>query len=112
MYAYAFNLLRVIDGDTVEGVVQLGFHVTYTLKARLKGINAPELSTPAGIVSKEYLTKLLAGKVLEVQSTKLAPTDKFGGRYDLMLWASEVGKSQVNVNLAMVDSGNAAKYQD
>jgi len=28
MYAYAFNLLRVIDGDTVEGVVQLGFHVT------------------------------------------------------------------------------------
>lgn len=111
MYAYAFNLLRVIDGDTLEGVAQLGFSVTYTLKARLKGINAPELPTPAGLEAKAYLEKLLAGKVLEVQSTKLAPHDKFGGRYDLTLWASEVGKSQINVNLAMIDAGHAVKYE-
>lgn len=110
MYAYAFNLLRVIDGDTVEGVCQLGFSVTYTLKARLKGINAPELPTPAGIEAKDYLTKLLAGKVLEVQSTKLAPFDKYGGRYNLTVWAADVGKSQINVNMAMVDSGHAVKY--
>lgn len=110
MYAYAFNLIRVIDGDTVEGICQLGFNVTYTLKARLKGINSPELSTPAGVESRDYLQKLLTGKVLEVQTTKLAPVDKFGGRYDLTLWASEIGKSQVNVNLAMVDSGHAVKY--
>jgi endonuclease YncB( thermonuclease family) len=110
MYAYAFNLLRVIDGDTVEGICQLGFNVAYKLKARLKGINAPELSTPAGVEAKEYLERMLTGKVLEVQSTKLAPHDKFGGRYDLTLWASELGKSQINVNLAMIDSGHALKY--
>lgn len=110
MYTYAFDLIRVIDGDTVEGVCQLGFNVAYTLKARLKGINAPEMSTPAGIEAKEYLTKLLAVKILEVQSNKLSPTDKFGGRYDLTLWASELGKSSVNVNQAMIDSGHAVKY--
>lgn len=110
MYAYAFNLIRVIDGDTLEGIVQLGFNVTYTLKARLKGINSPEISTPAGVEAKDYLTKLLAGKILEVQSTKLTPTDKFGGRYDLTVWAADLGKSQINVNLAMVDSGHAVKY--
>lgn len=112
MYSYAFTLLRVIDGDTVEGICQLGFNVAYKLKARLKGINAPELSTPAGIESRAYLSKMLEGKVLEVQSTKIAPHDKFGGRYDLTLWASEIGKSQINVNIAMVDSGHAVAYKE
>jgi micrococcal nuclease len=42
MYEYKFKFLRVIDGDTVDGVIDLGFNVSLKERVRLYGINAPE----------------------------------------------------------------------
>lgn len=42
MYEYKFKFLRVVDGDTVDGVIDLGFNISLKERVRLYGINAPE----------------------------------------------------------------------
>ena len=42
MYEYKVKFLRVVDGDTVDGVIDLGFNVSLRERVRLYGINAPE----------------------------------------------------------------------
>jgi len=42
MYKYKFTFTRVIDGDTVDGILDLGFGILLKERIRLYGINAPE----------------------------------------------------------------------
>lgn len=42
MYEYRASLVRVVDGDTMELVVDLGFHITHTIMVRLLDIDTPE----------------------------------------------------------------------
>lgn len=42
MYKYKFTFTRVIDGDTVDGILDLGFGISLKERIRLYGINAPE----------------------------------------------------------------------
>jgi len=48
IYTYRAVVSRVIDGDTVEVVIDLGFHITSTLRVRVLGIDAPELFSGDG----------------------------------------------------------------
>jgi len=73
MYEYKFKFCRVIDGDTVDGVIDLGFGVSLKERVRLYGINAPEirlqksiknledrkLEKERGLKAKKRLTELL-----------------------------------------------------
>ena len=45
MYTYKAKLIRVIDGDTIEASVDLGFGLRYQMLIRLHGINTPETRT-------------------------------------------------------------------
>jgi endonuclease YncB( thermonuclease family) len=58
-YQYEAIVTRVIDGDTLVVQVDLGFKVWAEKTLRLARINSPELSTPAGVISREYLNKYL-----------------------------------------------------
>lgn len=60
MYEYAARILRVVDGDTVDAEVDLGFDIRFRMKLRLLGINAPEMRTPEGPLAKLHLEELLA----------------------------------------------------
>ena len=42
MYTYKAEIKRIIDGDTVDLRVDLGFNVWITIRARLLGVNTPE----------------------------------------------------------------------
>jgi len=42
MYEYKFKFSRVIDGDTVDGLIDVGFGISLKERIRLIGINAPE----------------------------------------------------------------------
>lgn len=48
MWTYRAALVRVIDGDTYELDIDLGFHVTMREHVRLLGIDCPEHGTPEG----------------------------------------------------------------
>lgn len=78
MYEYNVKYLRVIDGDTFVGNVDLGFGIFLMEKhVRVMHVNAPEKNTPEGVVAKAFTeqvihnTKNLSIKVFERQ-------DKYG----------------------------------
>lgn len=50
------TIIRVIDGDTIEADLDLGWHITYRAKIRLADINCPEIITPEGRAARDYVT--------------------------------------------------------
>lgn len=50
---------RLVDGDTVRLALDLGWHIQLTDNVRIAHINAPELSTPAGLAARDYAATLL-----------------------------------------------------
>jgi micrococcal nuclease len=52
---------RVVDGDTVDVSADLGFYVWTRVRVRLAGINAPEMNTAGGQISKSQLAALCSG---------------------------------------------------
>ena len=65
MYEYQAELMRVVDGDTIDARIDLGFNVWVKKRIRMSGINAPESRTrdleekQLGIAAKERLQKIL-----------------------------------------------------
>ena len=45
MYEYRCEVTRVVDGDTVDAIIDLGFDVSYKSRVRLYGIDTPESRT-------------------------------------------------------------------
>lgn len=45
MYKYMATLSRIIDGDTIEAVIDLGFKIKHKVVLRLNGVDAPERNT-------------------------------------------------------------------
>ena len=58
MIDYKFNgqVIRVIDGDTFDALVDLGFHVITTQRFRMLGIDAPEKGQPGANEATAYLS--------------------------------------------------------
>ena len=102
MYTYAAKLLEVIDGDTVDLFIDLGFGVHVKERCRLYGIDAPEMPTEAGKAAKAYLESLLGAATGElfVATRKMTrkpkeKTDKYG-RYLAVLY---VGADSLDMNV-------------
>lgn len=53
MYQYKFKFTKVIDGDTVDGVIDLGFGILLKERIRLHGIDAPEIRLQKSIKDKK-----------------------------------------------------------
>lgn len=102
MYEYNTKIERVVDGDTVDVFIDLGFEVWHHQRLRLLGIDAAEHNTPFGAVTKEYMKKILEGQSVKIQVTK---PDKYG-RY----LASVFLKSDVSINDQMIKCGLAKPY--
>lgn len=100
MYEYKAIVTRVIDGDTIEAEVDLGFHVKMNLRFRLARINAPELKK-GGDITRAYLITKLLDKEIIIKSFK---TDKYGR------WLAEVFIEGENINDSLVKEGLASKY--
>lgn len=100
------EVLRVIDGDTVELKIDMGNNTFWTDKFRLKGIDAPEMhgeTAVAGIISKGYLERFLAEGIRYVKTHK---EDKFG-RCLVEIYDEGLG---VCVNEQMLIAGHATPY--
>lgn len=89
-YCYYARLIRVVDGDTVELNVDLGFDVHTHIKVRLDGYNAPELHGPnrdQALIASKQLDDLLAGKNLMIKTNQKF-TRSFA-RYVAKIYAAE-----------------------
>ena len=109
LYTYRVANYRVVDGDTIEVTLDLGFNTFRKEKLRLARINAPEMKTPEGPLAKAHLSEILTDKVLTVQ-TKKDEKDRYG-RYIAEVWAQESLSKDLsklsNINDIMVADGSA-----
>ncbi len=80
MYEYKATLDRVVDGDTVDIHIDLGFTITTKQRVRLSGLNAPEHNTEAGQKTIAYVKEWFDGHDHEfiVRSRKPGGGDKYG----------------------------------
>ena len=108
MYHYKATLNRIIDGDTIDVNIDLGFDVKIKQRVRLYGINTPEVRTKnlnekkKGLEATEYLKKILPKEF--VIETILNKRGKYG-RVLGILWVKDV-----NINEKMVNEGYAKRY--
>jgi micrococcal nuclease len=70
LYRYRAALNRVIDGDTYDLMIDLGFRASLRVAVRLNGYNAPELPTPDGVLAREAAAALLFRGPIVVQTYK------------------------------------------
>ena len=85
IYIYKAELIRVVDGDTVDLIIDLGFDTSRRERFRLYGIDAPEMRTKEGKAAKAWLEDaFLFRKPLEaiyvqtIQLSTKAKRDKYG----------------------------------
>ncbi len=67
-YQYQAKLVRIIDGDTVECDIDLGFYMTARMPVRLAHINAPEHNEVGGKEATEHLKTLLGDGKLTIEN--------------------------------------------
>ena len=75
LHTYVGVVERIIDGDTLEVRIDLGFDVWKVERLRLRGIDTPELNMPGGKEAKGFVEKTLEGVPLVAFKTYKA--DKY-----------------------------------
>ena len=112
MYEYHVrNVNKIVDGDTIDVDIDLGFDISFSSRVRLAGIDTPESRTKdlnekkLGLESKDWLKKALEhAKTIVIKTEKMNSSEKYGR---ILGWLFVDG---VNLNLAMIDQGYAWGY--
>ena len=121
MYVYKAKLDRIIDGDTVDAVIDLGFDITIHKRIRLAGIDTPESRTrdleekERGLASKARLVELLEGGEFILESKEVG---KYGRVLGTLFIEKETDDNltaepqimKVNINETLVREGYAVEY--
>ena len=106
MYTYEAKVVKVIDGDTVDLDIDLGFHIRITKRIRLSFINAPEMNTDLGKRSKDFLLKSIPQESNVIIKTQLDRTDKYGRVLGEIFAPDQIS----SINKLMIDGGFAEYY--
>ena len=114
MYEYYVRKVEnVVDGDTIDVLIDLGFDILFQSRVRLAGIDTPESRTKdlkekaLGLESKEYLKKHLKdAKSVVIKTEKMNSTEKFGR---ILGWLYINGDTE-SVNDKMINDGYAWGY--
>jgi micrococcal nuclease len=104
MYEYYTKIDKVVDGDTVDVFIDLGFSVWHKERIRLSGIDTAEKNTPLGKALKIYMASELEGKIIKLQVSK---PDKYG-RYLGKIYLTK--NSTISVNDQLIKNGLAKSY--
>lgn len=107
---------RVIDGDTYDIILDLGFYTTHTIRVRLKGVDTPEVfgknTSEAGKIASAYVKDLIENKRVVVQTYKNAPSSFNRWEADVyfnLLIHEDGTTSQISLADHLVDKGYATR---
>lgn len=102
------EVVRIVDGDTYDLTIALGFHLTAALRFRLAGVNTPEVygpnATAAGAEASEFVRAWLEGRRLRARTYKAGA---FGR------WLADVYDADTLEDLgrALLEAGLAEVYR-
>ena len=114
MYEYRVKqVLKVVDGDTIDVDIDLGFDISFTSRVRLAGIDTPESRTTdkkekaLGLEVKQRLKDLLSkSSSVVIKTEKPDSTEKYGR---VLGWLFIDG-AEKSVNEALIADGYAWGY--
>jgi micrococcal nuclease len=114
MYEYRVKkVLKVVDGDTIDVDIDLGFDISFTSRVRLAGIDTPESRTTdkmekaLGLEVKKKLGDLVASaKTIVIKTEKPDSSEKYGR---ILGWLYLDG-AELSVNEALIAGGYAWGY--
>ena len=117
MYIYNIELLRVVDGDTIDAKIDLGFDVSIKKRVRFLGVDTPESRTrdleekKRGLAAKDRVQELLEG------CTKIQLTSHGVGKFGRCLGELYIdmvdGEEKIeleSVNKLLIKEGHAVEY--
>ena len=121
MYEYKAVVDRVVDGDTIDVTIDLGFSVWKKMRVRMEGINTPESRTrdleekKRGLAAKDRLKSILEfndNKCI----LKVSGVGKYGRALATVLVESlsplnkEDSITLIDVNKQLIEEGHAVEY--
>ncbi len=114
MYEYYVKEVKnVVDGDTIDVVIDLGFSILFESRVRLAGIDTPESRTTdkrekaLGLESKKYLAdRIKSAKNIVIKTEKLDSSEKYGR---ILGWLYLDGEGN-SINHEMIEKGYAWGY--
>lgn len=114
MYEYRVKkVLKVVDGDTIDVDLDLGFDISFTQRVRLAGIDTPESRTTdkyekaLGLEVKDKLKKAIEAAKLVVIKTELPDSTEKYGR--ILGWVY-LDENPVSINEILINEGYAWSY--
>lgn len=112
IWAYRAQLVKVIDGDTLDVVIDQGLHTHRTERLRLLGVNTPEIkgaTRPAGLAAAGYVTSWLGAVSYDDEWPLIVQThrgDAFG-RWLARVWRRSDGRE---LNADLLAAGHAIVF--
>jgi micrococcal nuclease len=110
---YVKKVIKVVDGDTIDVDIDLGFDISFTSRVRLAGIDTPESRTKdlaekaLGLEAKAYLKHAIdSAKTVVIKTEKMNSTEKFGR---ILGWVYLDGDTE-SINDKMINDGHAWGY--
>lgn len=113
MYEYNAKVIKVVDGDTVDLMVDLGFNTWKSVRCRMHGINAPESRTrdleekKRGLAAKARLIE-----ILDQNDNAITLKSHGVGKYGRCLGDLIVGddENRRSINLQLINEGHGEEY--
>ena len=112
LYNYKGTVTNVVDGDTVDVLIDVGFHLSFKTRVRLLGINTPEMNAKdeatrtAAQAAKNFTTAHLLNSQVKLHTEK---ADAFG-RYLAVIYLVKDG-IEINFNDLLVKDGYAVIFK-
>ena len=115
MYQYKATVERVVDGDTLDITIDLGFKITTHQRIRLADIDTPEIYSvkknseeySRGMEVKKYVENRLAAN----NNTLLVETEKVTEKYGRYVGTIFLADSDITLNDELVEKGFAVKVK-
>jgi len=108
------KVIKVVDGDTIDADIDLGFDISLTKRVRLSGVDTPESRTidlkekKLGLESKEWLKhKLEFAKDVLIKTELPDSTEKYGR----ILGNLYINNESLSLNEQMINAGYAWSYK-
>lgn len=111
MYKYKTTVERIVDGDTIDVIIDLGFKITTNQRIRLAGINTPETYNvkknseehKKGMAAKNFVIQRIEANKFEA----IVETNKYTGKYGRYIGTIWLADSETSLNDELVEKGLA-----
>ena len=117
MYTYKAKLVKVVDGDTIDVTIDLGFDVSVKKRIRLVGIDTPECRTrdlkekALGLAAKDRVKAILAeNPKFDLESTEVGKYGRVLGKIHITILDGTESLTQICLNEQLIKEKHAIAY--